>query len=352
MTGRSQELDAFRGIVIVDMMVMHFAGDQTILGFPMQMVDFAVEGFLFLAGFTIGWHSLPKFRQNKWAAASALWGRAGKIVLIHYLMTLTISLPFWSYFYLQTAEEVVDFGLSSVLFLNQIPILHILPTFIPLFLLSPAFLYLLSRNWDWWLPVGSLALFGIFVSDPNALSIGDSRIFPVILWQVYFVFGCFLGKRVSEEGILTSNALLMLACVLFGLCLILKYGGNFSTIHEWKEKYNLYPKKFPLNALGLVYGSAFLAFVYSVFRFASTRVQSGNPAFAVLSLIGRQSLLVFFLHAYVVFAVKALTLLGATPVLVLATTVISLWMVFSLAKLIDRKGAEKNLPGYYKWLFS
>ena len=160
-----------------------------------------MEGFLFLAGFTIGWHYLPKFRQNKWAAASVLWGRAGKIVLIHYLMILTISLPFWSYFYLQTVDQVIDFGLSSFLFLNQIPILHILPTFVPLFVLSPALLYLLSRNWDWWLPAGSLALFGIFVSDPNALSYGENRIFPVILWQVYFVFGCFLGKRVSEAGI-------------------------------------------------------------------------------------------------------------------------------------------------------
>ena len=144
----------------------------------------------------------------------------------------------------------------------------------------------------------------------------------------------------------------MLACVLFGLCLVLKYGGYFSTIHDWKETYNLFPKKFPLNTLGLAYGSAFLAFVYAVFRLASNRVASGNPVLAVLSLIGRQSLLVFFLHVYAVFAVKALTLLGATPVLVLATTVISLWMVFVLTKLIDRKGAEKNLPGYYKWLFS
>ena len=174
----------------------------------------------------------------------------------------------------------------------------------------------------------------------------------MILWQVYFVFGCFLGKRVSEARIVDSNGQLMLACVVFGLCLMLKYGGYFSTIHDWKEAYNLFPKKFPLNTLGLVHGSAFLAFVYAVFRFVSNRVKSGNPVVTVLSLIGRQSLLVFFLHAYAVFAVKALTSIGATPALVLAATVISLWMVFLLTKLIDRKGAEKNLPRYYKWLFS
>lgn len=352
MKARSQSVDIFRGIVIVDMMLMHFAGDQEILGLPVQMVDFAVEGFLFLAGFTIGWHYLQKFQRDRRAVAIALWVRAGKLALIHYVMILTISLPFWSYFQFQTTDQAIEFARSSFLFLNQVPILHILPTFIPLFLLSPVLLYFMSRDWDWCLPIASLALFGVFVSNPNALTIGENRIFPVILWQVYFVFGCVLGKRMREEETVVSNGLLFLAVFLFSLCLIVKYGGHFSTIRDWKQTYNLYPKKFPLNPLGLAYGSALLASVFAIFRLVSNRVGIGNPAFGIFSLIGRQSLLVFFLHAYAVFEVRALTMLGASSLFVFATLALSFWGIVGLTKVVDRKATEDALPKPYKWLFS
>jgi hypothetical protein len=349
---RSRGLDVFRGIVIVDMVVVHFADFQSIAGFLVQAVDFAVEGFLFLAGFMIGWHYLPSFLRDNWAVTRALWSRAGKIVLIHYFMILTISLPFWSLFYLQSADQMLDFGVRSFLFLNQIPILHILPTFVPLFLLSPALLYLLSRSLDWLLPFGSLALFGLFVSHPNAVSIGENRIFPVILWQVYFVFGCFFGKRIWEGRLVVSNRILLLSCMLFGFCFILKYGSYFSIIRGWKETYDLYPKKFPLNWLGLFYGSTLLAFVFAIFRVVSNRMEIGNPVFAWFSVIGRQSLLVFVLHAYVIFAVKGILLLGASQLFAWITAAALLWGVFVLSKLIDRKGAEKTLPKPYTWLFN
>lgn len=62
---RDEVVDMFRGVVLVDMILMHFSENfPETVSFALQAVDFAIEGFIFLAGFMLGRHYLPRFRSG------------------------------------------------------------------------------------------------------------------------------------------------------------------------------------------------------------------------------------------------------------------------------------------------
>ena len=89
---------------------------------------------------------------------------------------------------------------------NQIGLLHILPTFIPLFAISPAVLFALARGWDGGLLLVSMALFCVGHFHPHLLDLGQPTIFPFILFQLYFVMGCVLGKLTRQRDAPASAA--------------------------------------------------------------------------------------------------------------------------------------------------
>jgi hypothetical protein len=349
---RNDAIDLFRGIVICNMIIMHFSGF-----FPRQIAllieafDFAIEGFLFLSGLMIGRHYFPKFIGDRVGLSKKLLLKSLKIASVEYLLIITISLPFNIFFRLIDREKIVDFVMSSFLFLNQIPIIHILPIFIPLFLISPVILQILAKDKERWLIAGSIGVFAFGCKYPYFFSVGDKAIFPIVLWQIYFICGCILGKMTANNEVVDSVKLIALAGPMFGLCLLMKFGSYFEEIRLLKATYDIYPKKFPLNAYGLAYGSTLLVFVYALLMAIWDRAKMRFKFFNGLALLGRHSLEVFVLHAYLVYLLRAVTAVSYNKVIVYVGMGTSFVLIYLAAAMIDKKSQAGRLPVIYRLLF-
>ncbi|MFB3926732.1 MAG: OpgC domain-containing protein, partial [Syntrophales bacterium] len=251
-------MDFFRGIAILDMILVHFSGFMPpLISKIVDYTDFAMEGFVLVAGYMVGRKYYHDFASRWKQVVWKLYSRALQLYAIHAVMVLTINVPL--FYLLYDERRTGQFGaflLNSLLLLNQIGLMHILPAFIPLYLVSPLILYF-SRRHGTWVLIFSFALFGIGNFHPYLLDLGEKTIFPFILWQVYFVAGCFMGIRSLDPGkgkAVHPNTRFSLAALFMAIMMILKH---FKIIDPSMIS------KFPLNFPGLLYGVSIPAFLYT-----------------------------------------------------------------------------------------
>lgn len=292
---RDQLIDLLRGIVILDMMLVHFSGYfPGLVARLISYTDFAMEGFLFFSGFSVGYHYFPKFIQNRKGASRRFILKAFDIYRVQLFLILTISLPLYYVMYekIRQSETVWVFLGKSALLVNQIGLIHILPIFIPLFLISPILLYAMEKGMGGWCLGGSILLFLLGNEDPYMFSLGDKTIFPVVLWQIYFVIGCLIGK---EAWTRKRNAPAKISsCVVLGLSLFC--AAMF--IQHAKVIPPAFTSRFPLNVLGFLYGSSMLLVVYlAAARYSKLwrKVRLFND---YIPMLGRHSLMAFVIHVY------------------------------------------------------
>jgi hypothetical protein len=300
---RDRFIDVLRGVAIFDMILVHYAGNFP--GWISKLIvyhDVAMEGFLLLSGIVVGLHYLPQFVENRREAGRKIYLRTFKLLLIQYIMIITVSLP---EVLLRNGEvhcqEMTMFLLRSFTFVNQIGLIHILPTFIPLFILTPLFLYLLSRNSDWILFLGSAAIFLIAQKNPYIFDYDDRTTFPVVLWQIYFVGGCCLGKMALRRGSSLPKNPLQLFAISLGLITAGLFARHSTSlcpcITTVMERHSIAIQRFPLNAYGLVWGLTLWLFIYSTIALLWPATKNTGVA-AFLALLGRNSLMTFVLHVY------------------------------------------------------
>ena len=315
---RNLLLDFIRGLSILDMMFVHYREYLNLVpGLNISKLigysDFAIEGFTFLAGFLVGSHYFQKFRQQRVQVIKRLVQRSAELLAIYYIMVFTISLPLVLLLgsSLTGSETSLVYILRSLLLQNQVGLLHILPTFIPLFLLAIPTLYLLEKGYDLIVLAISIGSFALGHFQPYLLSLGDKTIFPVVLWQIYFILGILLGKRhISIENRSAKNKYvnLFVAVGTLSVGCFFYYGHHiYPFMSEIRDGYGIQVVKFPLNYLGLLYYGSIFFVVFSLTVVFWNRIQKWKGAVDVVTLFGRHSLLVFIIHVY--FA-KTLVLTG------------------------------------------
>jgi hypothetical protein len=300
---RDSIIDFLRGLIILDMIFVHYS-----VYFPKTISkvinyhDVAMEGFLLLSGLMIGRHYLPQFLTDRIKVTKKLINRALKLVAIQYILIITISYP--HYLIINGGAEAntsVNFLLESFLFYNQIGLMHILPTFIPLFIVSPLILFQLSTKYDWLVLFISLVLFYIGQANPYVFSYGDKTIFPVILWQIYFIIGCYLGKMSYEKyQIIPENTKmwLLISFIFISVSLCFKHSSTISKLlTEFKIYYSIEISKFPLNLYGLFFGLSVLFFIFMITAKFWPYIKK-NMFTNIIALFGKHSLLVFVIHVY------------------------------------------------------
>lgn len=306
---RSEFIDFIRGIVIIDMMLVHYKERLNIIaGVNLSKLigytDFAIEGFIFLAGFMVGYYYFKKFKEDKLKVVKRFLRRAANILKIHYIMILTISLPLAFLFGDRATggESTSTYIFRSLVFLNQVGLLHILPTFIPLFLISIPILYALDRGCDFTVLLVSIGIFTFGNIDPYILDIGDKTIFPVILWQIYFVMGVLLGKKTCTTGFRVPGSRFTHLIIAASLLLVMSFVYFGHHLHPYighlKESYDLKVSKFPLNFLGLFYRGSLLYLVFGISIAAWQYIMRAQKTFSLIELLGRHSLLTFVIHIY------------------------------------------------------
>lgn len=307
-------LDFMRGLSIIDMMMVHYSNFFNLapgvnLGKVIRYSDFAIEGFTLIAGFVVGQHYFKRFKTDENTAVKRLIERVFEIIKVYYLLVLTISVPLALLVGQQITKSDAFWGFvaKSVFFLNQVELLHILPTFIPFFLLAIPSLYLLKREQDAIVLASSIGLFAVGNIYPHPFPFGEKAIFPVILWQIYFVIGILLGKRYQAgSGTLYSENIKVhfsLASILFLVMSFVYFGHQlFPAWGDIRMEYGLTIRKFPLNYWGFLYHGSILYLVWCVTSFSWELINKTKACSLVLSF-GKHSLSVFVIHAY--FAVAA-----------------------------------------------
>jgi hypothetical protein len=275
--------------------------------------------FLLSAGFMIGWHYFPGYLRDPRRTTKRLWKRALQILVIQYIIIATVNVPLHliGYGSVGREEPLWLFVLKSATFMNQIGIVHVLPTFIPMFLVSPFILYLFKARLGWLVVVLSTALFTIGNFKPYLLDLGDPAIFPFLVIQIWFVAGCVWGKAAYTGGRLVPRELnrwLIASCAGLIVTMTLLHGkifpGRLVSTH-------------PLNIFGLIYQLPIvLVILFGTVRF--WRVIRAMFLYPWIALLGRNALVAFVLHIYCAKAIGVLNSFVPVPailnyVLILAT---------------------------------
>jgi hypothetical protein len=307
--GRIEVIDFLRGFAIIEMVMSHFGGL-----FPMVLEKFvgytetAMALFVLLAGFMIGRHYFPGYLRDQMRTTQRLWVRALQILVIQYIIIATVNVPLHliSYGGVGREEPMWLFVLKSATFMNQIGIVHILPTFIPLFLVSPLILHLFKARLDWLVFVLSAALFTVGNFSPHLLDLGDPAIFPFLGIQVWFIAGCAWGKAAYTSGKLAPRGLnrwLIGSCVGLIITMTLLLGKIFPGRLVSTQA---------LNIFGLLYQAPLMATLFfGTMRF--WRVIRATPFYPWIALLGRHALLAFVLHLYSAKIVGVLNFFVAVP---------------------------------------
>jgi len=317
--GRIEVIDFLRGFAIIEMIMSHLVYYPMILVKLVNYTETAMALFVLLAGFMVGWHYFPGYLRDQRRTTRRLWKRALQILVIQYIIIATVNVPLHliGFGSVGRGEPLWLFVFKSATFMNQIGIIHVLPTFIPLFLMSPFILHLFKKRLDWLVYVLSAALFTIGNFSPHLLDLGDPAIFPFLVIQIWFVAGCLWGKAAHTSGRLAPHGLnwwLIASCAGLTITMTLVHGkifpGHLVSTH-------------PLNIFGLLYQLPILTMIlFGAMRF--WRVIRAIPIYPWIALLGRNALLAFVLHIYCAKAMGVFNSFVAVPVflnyvLILAT---------------------------------
>ena len=341
-------VDFLRGVVIVDMMLVHY--DYLVpLGWLRKAInysDIAMEGFLTLAGFMVGYHYLERYRRDRGGASRSLLGRAASLYGIHALMVLTISLPLA----LQFGASVTGGDppwrhvLGLLLLVRQEGLMHILPTFIPLFVAAIPMLALLNRGHSGLVLAGSVTLFAVGTERPGLLDIGTRAVFPVILWQVYFVLGLLAGARIragKRPLFREARAHALVAAATLVLAAWAYHGHHVAP--GWdavRERLHLHVRRFPLSPLGFVYGASLLSLLVCTALSLRARIERSGLLQHTFGIMGRHSLAAFVIHVYFAKAAVAVSQLGASlQALVLGIALANVPATIAILHIAERRAA-------------
>jgi hypothetical protein len=233
---RDARLDAWRGLCLVDMLLIHLIYARMQFGphlqnFIGEYVRFAAGGFVLAAGMGVGRFFLPKIADplTRRKAQLALFRRAFILVAAYYLGTLGYVILDQLLGYQPPGAGVWPVLRDVLLFKSGD---DLLPLYIILTSCTPAMLGLLRRQHGWIiLALASAATFWYGTLHPDAFSIQSARpVFRPLLWQAIFVAGLILGAKFKSYDAWPRRRKAMLAGVSwlgFAAVFLADYGPTF-----------------------------------------------------------------------------------------------------------------------------
>ncbi|HEX5739702.1 MAG TPA: OpgC domain-containing protein [Hydrogenophaga sp.] len=329
---RRWELDAMRGLMLVQMALTHFSTRLSDpLGQPFGYVS-AAEGFVLLSAYMAGMvYSSTARRRGDEPMKTAFFNRAVKLyacqlALLLFAFTLIAGIALVSRedavtgllgFYLE--RPVVAMVSASLLLYNP-ALLDILPIYIVFMLISPiVLLHGLEHGWRGVMAVSLLlwlgAQFGLGATLFHALTgwfamplqFHDTGAFSMLGWQFLWVLGLWMGASQSEPDAQPTRFPSWMVLVAVGLALsafIWRHAVGQTPV-PGHAGINLMFDKWHLGPLRLL---NLLALMLLLMHFAPW-LKRKLPRVRVLETLGMAALPVFCAHLVV--ALLALALFGS-----------------------------------------
>lgn len=312
---RDMRLDSLRGLMLVGMALNHITCPLHLFTDHPLGYTSAAEGFVFLSGLVAGLvYSRRRERVGRAAMTRSARARACTIYFCH--VGLFVGLLIWTNVFADIAgttpgnsppamwREPWASLLTGLTFINQPPLLDILPIYVGFMLLLPGILLALDRGHRHAILAASFALWvatNLYYPDiPYYSGVIQIGAFYLGAWQLLFVIGAIFGQAWAAGKPLLSRSpspwLLATAIAVCTYCFLVRHWyihAPFASFAAWVNKNNLAPARL-INTLALFY------LVHAVFV-RWPRVVTWPP----LALLGRHSLVIFCVHvaaAYVLYA--------------------------------------------------
>jgi hypothetical protein len=333
-TARDQRLDFWRGLCLVDMLLVHLYYQNVQFGDFLgkllgEYTRFAAGGFIFVSGLSIGVIFLPRALDEKRRGKTykGLWRRSLYILLVNYLCAMVLIM-------MEILRGLRGNFVNPMTLLRDIFLLReggdLLPFYVMMIAISPFLLEAVRRRSGWlWLLLGSIALFIWGLWHPWALAPAQHLTFPPVLWQVIFVTGLLLGFAWPRYNALTGKwkiGMAVVAWLVAAALFVMEYS------YQWGMpglSFNVPFTKVPLStAEALRYLSIILGIIITTDLFWPMIGDSSASAF--VQTLGRKSLPVYVLHLWVVEILGALAVawpwMGAWQILFAGFSLLILWL--------------------------
>ncbi|HVX58255.1 MAG TPA: OpgC domain-containing protein [Candidatus Saccharimonadales bacterium] len=329
-SNRIVALDLIRGffliLILIDHIELYPNGFDYLTGRGRLFVS-AAEGFFFMSGLLVGMVYKRRIANGMRFIFRRMWSRALELYLASIFFTL-----FFTALAVYTNHETIKYGLYNVI--NWPHILKetitmrygygwadFLDRFALLMLIAPIAFYLLAKG-KWWLMIGASFVFwlvGQHISENNF----------TITWQFLFNLAMLIGfywQRISawfkSLGRMSRRRILYTINVLSVLTFALSYASvyvlsvlnekltslpqwlitttlKWNNFNEWIWRYT---QKWDLGFLRII---LFLLWFTTLFMIVDKYHRNINKRTGYLiELLGRNSLLVYIMHACIVFAFK------------------------------------------------
>lgn len=233
---RDRRLDFWRGLCLVDMVLVHMVYDginmgQTARAIVNEYTRFAAGGFIFLAGMAVSFIFLPKALDvsRRVATYRTLGRRALYLLLVHYAVSLTFVLIYPLQDFYGPFPDVHTYFLDVLLFREGCDLLLFYVTMVAL---SPAILELIRRGYAWAVALLSLSIFTFGQWYPYALSLPIQKDFMVVLWQLVFVSGLLAGVALPKYDALPTRTKVALAALAWSLVALVA-SAEFTGWGQW-----------------------------------------------------------------------------------------------------------------------
>lgn len=263
MQKRSFEIDVFRGLALVFIVVNHTAGSVFAWGTSRNFgISEATEQFVFLAGLVTAFAYMAKVRRLGTESANARMFRRAWEIYRAFLLTAALMVTAGGiliYLDLQTPafhqSEVTAFlaapwrTVFEVLTLQRQPFLSdILPMYAFFAILTPMAICLARMSWTYLL----LASFIMWTLAPWLGSLlpsaGPSWTFNPFAWQLVFSLGLIVGMYpgLPDAPTGTTRRLLIIAAVMVTIA-----GAVFSLFSYHESLRNMFVSVWPEQGLGI-----------------------------------------------------------------------------------------------------
>lgn len=357
---RDQRLDFWRGLCLVNMLLVHLYyqniqfGDflGKLLG---EYTRFAAGGFIFVSGLSIGVIFLPRALDQKRRGKTykSLWRRSFYILAVNYLCAMVLIM-------MEILRGLRGNFVNPMTLLRDIFLLReggdLLPFYVMMIAISPFLLEAVRRRWGWLLILlGSTALFVWGLWHPWALAPAQHLTFPPVLWQVIFVTGLLLGFTWPRYNALAAKwkfAMATIAWLIVSILFVMEYS------YQWgmpELSFNVPFTKVPLStAEALRYLSIILAIITTTDLLWPIIGESSASAF--VQTLGRKSLPVYVLHLWVVEILGALAVacpwMGAWQILFAGFSLLILWLFALMLDLSKAPNRQRlSLAATFQRLF-
>jgi hypothetical protein len=207
---RDRRLDFWRGLCLMDMVIVHMVQQGMQFGALGQEVladytRFAAGGYILLSGMTVGFVFYPRVLDpaRRWESYLRLWRRAAFIFAVHLAVTfveLLILGPLHG-----GPTPPLSQAFRDILLLREG--YDLLPFYVIMVALSPLVLELMRRRLAWPLVLASIGLFvwNHWNQHYAQFALPITSTFYFGFWQILFLAGIFAGSRLKRYDALPAR---------------------------------------------------------------------------------------------------------------------------------------------------